>query len=126
MAHRNPRNFHIPAPRASRDSSRYYGIELDRTLLASAPPNLFRTGAQRLFVSGHRVQGSPLPPTAQVMDSYLVFLCLRRRYPNRDRRALMHLALDPQRAVMQLHDMLDDRQPEPRAAKLARARAIDA
>src|SRR5208282_2824936 len=71
MAHRNPRNFHIPAPRASRDSSRYYGIELDRTLLASAPPNLFRTGAQRLFVSGHRVQGSPLPPTAQVMDSFL-------------------------------------------------------
>src|SRR5271163_5239794 len=71
--------------------------------------------------SGHRVQGSPLPPTAQVIQ-----LVLRRRNPDRDRRAIMHFALDSERAVVQLHDMLDDRQAKPGAAQLARARAIDA
>src|ERR1700722_1310484 len=51
---------------------------------------------------------------------------LRGRNPDGHRRAFMHLALDSQRAVMQLHDMLDDRETESRAAQLARARAIDA
>ena len=38
----------------------------------------------------------------------------------------MHLALDPQHATVQLHDVLDDRQAQASAAELARAGPIDA
>src|SRR5690348_3055476 len=55
----------------------------------------------------------------------LVDLTLRRGNPNRHRRPLMHLALDPEHPMMQLHDMLDDRESQSRPAQLARARAID-
>src|ERR1039457_7216795 len=46
--------------------------------------------------------------------------------PDGDRRAFMHLALDPQHATVQLHDVLDDRQAQAGAAELARAGPIDA
>ena len=49
-----------------------------------------------------------------------------RREDEPEGRALAGLARDVELAAVTLHDVLDDRQPEPGAAGLARAAAVDA
>src|ERR1700691_3848621 len=48
------------------------------------------------------------------------------RQTDGNRRALAYPALDVQSAMMQLHDVLDDREAEAGSAQLARARAVNA